>query len=108
MTRGVRVLCARTARAVGRVRRERKNRIFSVSPQSRSLFSAFDCSRVLEYAKIRTVLQSTKTAKLLGGKDVNESIQSLGSFEFLSDNLAESIWFMGLTFTQITETAALF
>ena len=36
-----------------------KKRIFSVSPQSRSLFSAsFDCSRVLEYAKIRTVLQS--------------------------------------------------
>ena len=32
----------------------------SVSPQSRSMFSAsFDCSRVLEYAKIRTVLQSS-------------------------------------------------
>ena len=31
----------------------------SVSPQSRCLFSAsFDCSRVLEYAKIRTVLRS--------------------------------------------------
>ena len=36
----------------------------SVSPQSRSLFSAsfqtffFECSLVLEYAKIRTVLQS--------------------------------------------------
>ena len=39
---------------------KRTVRIFSVSPQSRSLFSAsFDCSRVLEYAKIRTVLQST-------------------------------------------------
>ena len=38
--------------------REKKS-IFSVSLQSRSLFSAsFDCSRVLEYAKIRTVLQS--------------------------------------------------
>ena len=38
---------------------KRTVRIFSVSPQSRSLFSAsFDCSRVLEYAKIRTVLQS--------------------------------------------------
>ena len=42
-----------------------KNRIFSVSPQvSLYLFSLvpdllFDCSRVLEYAKIRTVLQST-------------------------------------------------
>ena len=37
------------------MRREKKN----VSPQSRSLFSAsFDCSRVLEYVKIRTVLQS--------------------------------------------------
>ena len=39
----------------------------SVSPQSRSLFSAlFDCSRVLEYAKIRTVLQSTNKAKIGG------------------------------------------
>ena len=38
---------------------KRTVRIFSVSPQSCSLFSAsFDCSRVLEYAKIRTVLQS--------------------------------------------------
>ena len=52
---------------VRRVRREKKNRIFSVSPQSRSLFSAsFQTfrltargSRVLEYAEIRTVLQST-------------------------------------------------
>ena len=36
----------------------------SVSPQSRSLFSAlFDSSRVLGYAKIRTVLQSTNKAK---------------------------------------------
>ena len=46
VTRGVRVLCAQTARAshartpVWRVRRERKNVFFSVSPQSRSLFSA--------------------------------------------------------------------
>ena len=41
-----------------------KNRIFSVSPKvSLSVFSLvpdllFDCSRVLEYAKTRTVLQS--------------------------------------------------
>ena len=42
--RGVRVLSARSAREphtpVGCVRREKKNRIFSVSPQSRSLFTA--------------------------------------------------------------------
>ena len=43
---------------------KRTVRIFSVSPQvSLSVFSlvpdlSFDCSRVLEYAKIRTVLQS--------------------------------------------------
>ena len=45
---------------VGRVRREKKTRL---SPVSLSVFSLvrdllFDCSRVLEYAKIRTVLQS--------------------------------------------------
>ena len=49
--RGVRVLRARSARA-------------SHAPVSLSVFSfvpdlLFDCSRVLEYAKIRTVLQST-------------------------------------------------
>ena len=41
--RGVRVLCARTARAS----------VFSLVPHL-----LFDCSLVLEYAKIRTVLQS--------------------------------------------------
>ena len=55
---GVRVLRARRARE--------KNRIFSVSPQSRSLFSAsFDCSRVLVYPKLRTVLQSKLDLDLL-------------------------------------------
>ena len=50
---------------VGRARREKKKRIFSISPQvSLSVFSLvpdlyFDYSRVLEYAKIRTVLQSS-------------------------------------------------
>ena len=44
----------------GRVRREKKK----LSPVSLSVFSLipdllFDCSRVLEYAKIRTVLQSS-------------------------------------------------
>ena len=53
---GVRVLRA----PVGRVRREKKKRL---SPVSLSVFSLvpdllFDCSRLLEYAKIRTVLQS--------------------------------------------------
>ena len=53
---GVRVLRA----LVGRVRREKKKRL---SPVSLSVFSLvpdllFDCSRLLEYAKIRTVLQS--------------------------------------------------
>ena len=46
---------------VGRVKREKKN---CLSPVSLSVFSLvpdllFDCSRLLEYAKIRTVLQST-------------------------------------------------
>ena len=45
----------------GRVRPEKKN---CLSPVSLSVFSLvpdllFDCSRLLEYAKIRTVLQST-------------------------------------------------
>ena len=40
-----------------------KHSVFSLSPVSLSVFSLvpdllFDCSRVLEYAKIRTVLQS--------------------------------------------------
>ena len=53
---GVRVLRA----PVGCVRREKKKRL---SPVSLSVFSLvpdllFDCSRLLEYAKIRTVLQS--------------------------------------------------
>ena len=38
-------------------------------PRSRSLFSVsfqtFDCSRVLEYAKIRIVLQSSLTANFM-------------------------------------------
>ena len=60
--RAVRVL--RAKRASGRVRQEKKN----VSPQvSLSVLSLvpdllFDCSHVLEYAKIRTVLQSIASA----------------------------------------------
>ena len=43
---------------------------YSVSPQSLSVFSLvpdllFDCSRLLEYAKIRTVLQSINAMNLL-------------------------------------------
>ena len=50
---------------------KRTVRIFSVSPQSRSVFSLipdllFDCSRVLEYAKIRTVLQSREGLMQMG------------------------------------------
>ena len=54
---------------VGRVRREKKKRL-SVSPQSHSPFSAsfqtflFDCLRLLEYAKIRTVLKSNNRGKI--------------------------------------------
>ena len=50
---------------------KRTVRIFSVSPQvSLSVFSLapdlfYDCSRVLEYAKIRTVLQSTDRLELV-------------------------------------------
>ena len=51
---------AKPHRPVWRVRREKKNLL---SPVSLSVFSLvpdllFDCSRLLEYAKIRTVLQS--------------------------------------------------
>ena len=69
MKRGVRLLRARSART-SHARRaceaREKKRIFSVSPQSRSLFSAsfqtfYLTARVLEYAKIRTVLQSILT-----------------------------------------------
>ena len=62
--RAVRVLRARSARA-SHARRAYEARDFSVSPQvSLSVFSLvpdllFDYSRVLEYAKIRTVLQSS-------------------------------------------------
>ena len=73
VTRGVRVLCARTARASHARReceaREKKPYFQRLSPVSLSVFSLvpdllFDCSRVLEYAKIRTVLQSTKSMDL--------------------------------------------
>ena len=45
------------------LKRPRERRIFSVSPQSRSVFNLvpdllFNYSRALEYAKIRTALQS--------------------------------------------------
>ena len=60
--RGVRVLRAQSARALHalRVRHEKKKRLF---PVSLSIFSLvpdllFDCSRLLKYVKIRTVLQS--------------------------------------------------
>ena len=60
--RGLRVLRARSAR---RACEAREKRIFSFSPPvSLTVYSLvpdllFDCSRVLKYAKIRTVLQST-------------------------------------------------
>ena len=56
--RGVRVLHARSARA------SHAPSHWRLSPVSLSVFSlvpdlSFDCSRILEYVKIRTVLQST-------------------------------------------------
>ena len=65
--RGVRVLRARSARASHARKaceaREKKPYFQRLSPVSLSVFSLvpdllFDCSRVLEYAKIRTVLHS--------------------------------------------------
>ena len=65
--RGVRVLRARSARASHARRacetREKKPYFQRISPVSLSVFSLvpdllFDCSRLLEYSKIRTVLQS--------------------------------------------------
>ena len=47
----------------GRVRREKKRVSLSVFSLVPDLF--FDCSRVLEYAKIRTVLQSKTATSLL-------------------------------------------
>ena len=42
--------------------------------------------RLLASVIPRKIVTISQSGKLLGGKDVNESIQSLGSFEFLSDN----------------------
>ena len=59
---------------------------FSVYPQSRSLFSAsfhtffFDCSSVLEYAKIRTVLQSRGGPGPSPGSDTVSFIQNIFPF----------------------------
>ena len=60
--RGVRVLHAQSAQAL-HARRACEAREKSLSPVSLSVFRLvpdllFDCSRLLEYAKIRTVLQS--------------------------------------------------
>ena len=67
--RGVRVLSARAshARRVCKAR-EKKPYFQRLSPVSLSVFSLvpdllFDCSRILEYAKIRTALQSTPLQK---------------------------------------------
>ena len=65
---GVRVLCARSSRA-SHARRACEAREKRLSPVSLTVFSLvpdllFDCSRVLEYAKIRTVLQSRKNSSL--------------------------------------------
>ena len=62
--RGVRVLRARSARASHARRACEARGKKRLSPVSLSVFSLvpdllFDCSRLLEYAKIRTVLQST-------------------------------------------------
>ena len=68
--RAVRVLRARSARA-SHARTAYEARDFSVSPQvSLSVFSLvpdllFDYSRVLEYAKIRTILQSSSDTACL-------------------------------------------
>ena len=42
-------------------------------------------------------------AKLLGGKNVNEPIHPLESFEFFIHNFSEPIRCIGLKFPQITE-----
>ena len=55
--------------SVGRVRREKKKRLSLVSLSLFSLFPdlLFDCSSVLEYAEIRTVLQSKTKSTLSAG-----------------------------------------
>ena len=62
----------------GRVRQEKKIKVFlaRLSPVSLSVFSLVpdllsDCSRVLEYAKIRTVLQQSFTSLTLILKKYN-------------------------------------
>ena len=64
--RGVRVLRARSARA-SHARRACEAREVSLSVFSLIPDLLFDCSRVLEYAKIRTVLQSISPLERISG-----------------------------------------
>ena len=55
--------------------------------------------RLLTSVIPRKIVAISQSGKLLGGKDVNESIQSLGSFEFSSDNSSPKIFVLwGSTF----------
>ena len=69
-----------------------------VSPQSRSLFSAsFDCSRVLEYAKIRTVLQSILSVILSGSEAALPDVGTCSFMEYFCDAMkCQTDFFKGL------------
>ena len=49
-----------------------------------------------------------KTAKLLGGRNVNEYIHSRNSLGIFKENFFETIRYVGLTITEITEIVMLF
>ena len=120
--RGVRVLHAWSARASHARRaceaREKKPYFWRLSPVSLSVFSpvpdlSFDCSRLLEYAKIRTVLQSIRTLSRFlqcppwtGFDSVPEESLSLDSFEVnlhFSSNESQS-WEQGQVQTIVINT----
>ena len=83
-------------------------RIFSVYPQSRSLFSdLFDCLHVLDYAKIRTVLQSrisadqctwllTSVIWFLFPSDKNDKNSKTGKDEQYTKVIMGKIWHASL------------
>lgn len=52
--------------------------------------------------------QKSKTAKLLGGRNVNEHIHSLNSLGIFKENFFETIRYIGLTISEITEVVMLF
>ena len=66
------------------------------------------CKSQLFAVSYKEMAAIKKTAKLLRGKSVNELIHSLYSLGFLKENLSESIRYIGLKFSEITEIVVLY